>query len=182
VVGALRRPAFVTSDSESFLKALDLWSDWLALDLQTPRAFKRFSNKVRFLAMTCRQDVAVEPTVRWRERLSALYRRNESPRNAQEAALDQISPGIVAFAAILELQPKWNSTLIRAAFVDPLSPGAEQALMDVWTDSELEVKELLNALRQFLAKHNEVFPSSAGVSWLPSEETCRLIEEVIGPR
>ena len=53
----------IIDDSPSFREALGIWDDLIAIRRQTPRAIKRFMNRLRFLAMRVR-DVAQEELAR----------------------------------------------------------------------------------------------------------------------
>ena len=56
----------VVDDSTSFLEALVIWAPVIARQRQTPRAIKRFVNRLRFLAMRIR-DLGDEATAQGRE-------------------------------------------------------------------------------------------------------------------
>jgi hypothetical protein len=53
----------IVDDSQSFREALRIWDHLIAMRRQTPRAIKRFMNRLRFLAMRVR-DVAQEELAR----------------------------------------------------------------------------------------------------------------------
>src|SRR5262249_9474090 len=57
------RPNVVTRDSDSFTRALSIWHPIVFAKQDTPRAAKRFVNRVRFLAM--RQGPGRSQATRW---------------------------------------------------------------------------------------------------------------------
>jgi photosystem II stability/assembly factor-like uncharacterized protein len=60
LVAILRQPAVTVHDSESFTEALNVWSPFLYSKRKTPRAMKRFLNRVRFYAMRQQAHMPVE--------------------------------------------------------------------------------------------------------------------------
>jgi len=58
-----------TRDSPAFLKALDIWQPWIQARQETPRAIKRYLNRVRFIALRLRGRFPEAGTVA----LSAIY-------------------------------------------------------------------------------------------------------------
>ncbi len=58
----LRRPQRIEQDSKSFQQALAVWQPWIQWHNQTPRAVKRYLNRVRYLAMRNREGQPVAET------------------------------------------------------------------------------------------------------------------------
>jgi hypothetical protein len=97
------RPGVVTEDSQTFTDALEqVWYKLVLAKQSTPRAAKRFVNRVRYLAM--RQRAYSEQGSLW-ERVLFPQRLRE-PSSAEK--LQTIpEPLLVAMAAIEQLEPVW---------------------------------------------------------------------------
>ena len=93
----------VTQDSQNFTDALEqVWYPLVLAKQNTPRAAKRFVNRVRYLAM--RQRAYSEQGSMW-ERVLFPQRLRE-PSSAEK--LETIpEPLLVAMAAIEQLEPVW---------------------------------------------------------------------------
>jgi photosystem II stability/assembly factor-like uncharacterized protein len=101
-------PDVIVRDSEEFEKALSAWHPLIVAARNTPRAIKRFLNRVRYLAMLQRRQ-SPEPT-RW-QRLLSWFR---SLRGGAESATADTDPAplipegaLVALAAIEHCHPDW---------------------------------------------------------------------------
>jgi hypothetical protein len=98
-VGAwlVTRPSdLVVHDSPLFLDAINIWRPAIVGKLRTPRALKRFMNRLRYLAM--RQRPQEEELTLWRQlRLWISGRRQETPTAVTNAIPE---PALVALAAM----------------------------------------------------------------------------------
>ena len=56
----LRKPDRIVNDSSRFREALRIWHPWVILNRQTPRAIKRYLNRVRYIAMRYREETDTE--------------------------------------------------------------------------------------------------------------------------
>ncbi len=81
-----RQPQRIVQDSADFRAALAIWQPWITIQRQTPRAIKRFLNRVRYHAMRVRTEV-------------------EEQRGADELAINEAD--LVALSAIYALAPEW---------------------------------------------------------------------------
>ncbi len=72
LIALLRRPTVVVHDSKDFTEALNVWSSFVYTKRKTPRAIKKFLNRVRFYAM--RQQAHRPPETRW-ERITKWLNR-----------------------------------------------------------------------------------------------------------
>jgi KAP family P-loop domain len=106
LVHALRREDPVVRDSKDFSDALDIWVPVVLTRTRSPRAVKRFVNRVRYYAMC---ETPPEPTPTWKERLSALFGPEPSSSPAtQTASLPETL--LVALGAIKEWRPEMLTT------------------------------------------------------------------------
>jgi KAP family P-loop domain/Photosynthesis system II assembly factor YCF48 len=92
-----RRPGVVVHDSEEFVAALEAWQPLLMNYNRTPRALKRFMNRVRYLAMRQRPQEE-EPTM-WRMLRAALTGKRMPPPLMPDASPIP-EPVLVALAAL----------------------------------------------------------------------------------
>jgi len=124
VVRLSRRPGAVIEDSPAFVGALDKWFPFLISGRDmTPRAIKRFVNRVRYFAM---MEGSFRPARRWWERLAEFLQKRketapESPTGTREDLL-------VALATVHERHPEWfigQLDSFIAAFVS--APEAEKS-------------------------------------------------------
>jgi photosystem II stability/assembly factor-like uncharacterized protein len=178
VLSSMRVPKFVRSDSVNFLSALVIWTDWLSERHKTPRSFKRFVNKVRFLAMLER-GASAQPA-RWRSRWRWRSWRSQAPLPEAGAEHDKLSPAIVAYAAILSRQHGWRrhllidrSTEVEAGLAAAFDATGGETFQAVYHD-------LTSTLARHFADPGFRLPPDAP-DWLPEPSLCRLIEQVVLP-
>ncbi len=125
-----RRPDLVVKDSEEFETALRIWHPLVFRRHKTPRALKRFMNRVRYLAM--RERPQQESQSRWERMAARLARRfgieltwASSPVGGN-AAQDRIpESALVALAAIQQLVPGWleNEQYFQQRIINNLMPA-----------------------------------------------------------
>ncbi|HVR11474.1 MAG TPA: P-loop NTPase fold protein, partial [Thermoanaerobaculia bacterium] len=77
-------PDVVIHDSREFEEALSRWHPLIFSWRNTPRAIKRYLNRVRYLAMLQREPVAT-PAL-WKRLVEVLRRRGDEPRSAEGLA------------------------------------------------------------------------------------------------
>ncbi|MCX9155482.1 P-loop NTPase fold protein [Niveibacterium sp. 24ML] len=132
VLATVRRPSPVVRDSPAFRDALAIWNPVVATALRTPRAVKRYQNRVRYLAMMARHSTRAstlgEEVRMWLMRrgaaLPAVTAGDPSPELVAIGALDRALPGWDAcadFAAVLE---KLESPALRDAIAQALRAHA----------------------------------------------------------
>jgi hypothetical protein len=97
------RPGVVTKDSEQFTDAMEkVWYPLVLAKQNTPRAAKRFVNRVRYLAM--RQRAFREDASMWERALfPQRLREPEGPHDWRPIP----EPLLVAMAAIEQMEPFW---------------------------------------------------------------------------
>lgn len=99
----VRRPNPVVRDSAAFRDALEIWNPVVATALRTPRAVKRFQNRVRYLAMMARHS---RRALTFGDELRMwLLRRHEAP---SDAPVGDPSPELVAIGALDKALPGWE--------------------------------------------------------------------------
>lgn len=97
------RPGVVTHDSQQFTDAMEkVWYPVVLAKQNTPRAAKRFVNRVRYLAM--RQRGFEERTSTW-ERILFPDRLRDPARSRDWEPIPE--PLLVALAALEQMQPQW---------------------------------------------------------------------------
>lgn len=180
---ALRRAVNQTEDSPAFCAALNIWTPLVAEKRATPRAVKRFGNRIRYFAML-QQGVARDETALdvLRARAVAFWRglRRRGPDTSDsvltprptidpdsgDAALDEAQ--LAAMGAIYEVWgPRWKA-----------------ALADDWSDffgspsgseGEAQQARLASQRRDAIAKHKAKF----GEAWPPGPEECAVFDRLL---
>ena len=108
IIRLSRRTGAVIEDSPEFTEALDKWFPFLVTGREmTPRAIKRFVNRVRYFAM---MEGSFRPVRRWWERLAQLLERKKQP--PKEETIVTATGGtredlLVALATVHERHPEW---------------------------------------------------------------------------
>jgi photosystem II stability/assembly factor-like uncharacterized protein len=174
---AVRLPRFVHRDSEDFLRALETWSGWLSETYTTPRSFKRFVNKVRFLAMLER---AAPQAVEARKRTTKKGARRRRRAASQDETHDIASPAIVAYAAILSRQPDWRQDCFNGPGMPVDTPDLRARLEKSFSPEIKTFDQVYQELVSTLAQHTGEQAAGDGArDWLPSAATGRLIERLV---
>jgi uncharacterized membrane protein YhaH (DUF805 family) len=181
-LASLRLPRYLREDSPNFQKALAVWSDWLSERHTTPRSFKRFVNKARFLAMLERgSDAEVEG---WGQRIKKWWSWARGA-SAEPERPDLISAAIVAYAATLTRQPQWRCSALLGAF--PLDGGnGDLQELEAACNTEQsagfdrEYEDLWKAVQRHRAEPS-FHADNSPAAWLPPPDIQRLIERVITP-
>ena len=104
---AKTKPGVVVKDSPEFEEALRVWLPLISGKRQTPRAIKRFVNKVRYLAMLQRQQTSNKNL--W-DRISRLLRVRPSQSTAETLSNEDVQipeASLVALSAIQQFYPLW---------------------------------------------------------------------------
>jgi hypothetical protein len=129
-----RRPDLVVRDSATFTRALQIWNDVVFQVRPTPRALKRFLNRVRYLAMHQR------PAAASRSQIERLMEGDEIKRPPPKAIPE---PVLVALAALHEIGAFEEDRLFRSTAGEvPLGNAAVEAALKLhmatfgtsWTD------------------------------------------------
>ncbi len=106
-----RRPGLVVKDSPKFVMALEVWHPLVFAKSSTPRAVKRFMNRVRYLAMRQRRQDDSPPA--WQRLLNHfsppgeggdVAGANKTVGNDKPPIPDEL---LVALAAIEHFKPRW---------------------------------------------------------------------------
>jgi hypothetical protein len=148
------RPAVVTHDSQQFTDALEeVWYPLVLAKQNTPRAAKRFVNRVRYLAM--RQSGYQQAASTW-ERALFPDRLREPKRTTDWEPIPE--PLLVALAAIEQLQPQWIYD--QGAFKDMAGENGVAELAKTYPASLPNAPKLLENAR---AKHQETFHNANDV-------------------
>jgi hypothetical protein len=158
-------PAVVVKDSPAFVKALNLWYPVIVERPYTPRAIKRFLNRMRFIAARL-GDPRPEPT-RWDRLIDWLDARLGRGRPAAAAVAPHDASRdamIVALCAIDRFAPERlaNGSLWADSRHTPAPKKAAQSADDLLLAKTLEAH-----LREFKGK-----------AWPPADEDRRRFLEV----
>ena len=112
LIHALRPEDPTVRDSPQFARALDIWVPVVLTRTRSPRAVKRFVNRVRYYAMC---EAPPEPAPAWRQRIAGLLR--QARRSSATAAAPRLPEELlVALGAIHESRPEF---LAKGDALDP---------------------------------------------------------------
>lgn len=156
----LRRNINETRDSKTFLEALEIWTPLVAARRATPRAIKRFGNRMRYLAMLQQgeQDDETRGDVVKRRIASVLRRPIAAPARATVDALAEHQ--LIAIGAIHELYgAKWEQPVASP----PPVPDAESH------------DPAAGILRAAIAAHRRAF----GADWPPDEREVAVFKRLL---
>lgn len=98
----VRRP----KDSAEFKQALKIWQPWILLNRQTPRAIKRYLNRVRYMAMRYRAEPE-PPASSLGDGLLRLFRKGNINEQAQQEIDEHLEAKLVALSAIQAANTPW---------------------------------------------------------------------------
>jgi hypothetical protein len=145
------RPETVVRDSSEFSGALRAWRTLIFKSAATPRALRRFQNRVRFLSMRQRRAADERP---WWRRATDLVRR--APEVKAELEADPIPERtLVALAAIYQTQPELLEKPLTTEQARAITPTPPANL----TDPAALARSPWNAeaLAAEVARHREQF-------------------------
>jgi len=108
IIFARKRPGRIVLDSAEFGQALSHWQDWIVFTHSTPRALKRFLNRVRYIAMRYRSDEVNENRLRWKNIKPWFSAAQTEPQQLDEDEFIN-EAGLVALSAIYSFAPSWIS-------------------------------------------------------------------------
>jgi len=158
----LARHQAVTQDSRQFRDALELWHPWIAAQQKTPRAIKRFLNRLRYLAMRNRREPEPTAAAWWRR---VVGQAAATPKVAAAPRFPEST--LVALGAIHELLPEAftgdPAAPLELRIHDVLQSRREALVADLGAD---DARRLLASLEQTLREHAA---DNAGL-WPPTPE------------
>lgn len=103
---SMKMPVRRPKDSVEFKQALKIWKPWILLNRQTPRAIKRYLNRVRYMAMRYRTEP--EPQVpSLGAGFSRLFRRSDHAEKPVHSPDAQLEAKLVALSAIQAVNTPW---------------------------------------------------------------------------
>lgn len=142
-------------DSAEFKKALEIWAPVVAQKHETPRAIKRFGNRLRYLAML-QQGEAQDTT--WQDVLKAAWKRRVHPgtTTAPPPPSDALAEHqLIAIGALYEVHGRaWESFLNGESHADDLAA---------------------QAFRNAVEQHQNQFDTA----WPPSEEELAVFKRLV---
>jgi hypothetical protein len=146
VIAFLRQPPIVIKDSDEFTRALQAWHPLLFSRRSTPRAAKRFLNRVRYYAMRQREVPEERRIDRLAGRLSAWLRRSPPPSGASPAGETIPEHVLVALSAIEHCHPEWLADA--RLFKDPQGFLADQHLPSSFDRTRLGIDRDVSRYRE----------------------------------
>lgn len=156
LVKLLRRSRLVTRDSQNFRDALTIWTGVVAAKRSTPRAIKRFGNRLRYLAMLQQGELKDETLA---ETLRAWLRSklHRSATTAPPPPVDTLAEHqLIAMGAFYEVMvEKWKTAIN--------------------LPRDFPANELVTALQTAAITHQEKF----NCPWPPSPAEIAVFEKLL---
>lgn len=110
VAYTMKMPVRRPKDSADFKKALEIWKPWILLNRQTPRAIKRYLNRVRYMAMRYRTEPE-PPSIGLGEALSRLFHKPDNAKENEPTSDAQFEANLVALSAIHAVDMPWAANI-----------------------------------------------------------------------
>jgi hypothetical protein len=150
----LRHPDVVLTDSPEFTTALSTWHPLVMAKQNTPRALKRYLNRVRYVAMYIRGGTG--ELTRWK-RLISWFRRDGSGQKTENIAQNNSlhESLLVGMAAIHHVNPAWLD---------------DDRLFDELSQNRNDLPE---AIHNAIDIHNQRFQN-----WPPKKEERDLFKKI----
>lgn len=180
---ALRRAVNQTKDSPAFCAALNIWTPLVAEKRATPRAVKRFGNRIRYFAML-QQGIARDETaldVLW-ARATDFWRGLRKPQPERTAPLAAPRPTIDPETGDAALDDAQLAAM--GAIYEVWGPRWKAALADDWSDffaspsgsdAEAQQARIASQRQEAIVKHKAKF----GAAWPPGPEECAVFERLL---
>jgi len=105
LISRLRGTERIVKDSSKFIDALRIWHPWVTLNRQTPRAIKRYLNRVRYIAMRYREETSTEEQQTVFDKL--LKKKTEILEEVKNEDDTIDEPNLVALSAIFAVDESW---------------------------------------------------------------------------
>jgi photosystem II stability/assembly factor-like uncharacterized protein len=164
----LRRTRFETRDSQQFIDALSIWMDVVASQRATPRAIKRFGNRLRYLAMLqqgeAHDETGANMVRAWLGGLGMKRRVTTPARSSTPLAEHQL----IALGAWHEVfGASWKTALMASARPKGHPP---------WLSKELAQE---SALRSLLLDAVNRHQARFNASWPPGPAEIAIFERLM---
>ncbi len=160
---SMRMPVRRPKDSVEFKQALNIWKPWILLNRQTPRAIKRYLNRVRYMAMRYR----TEPEAQTRGLGAGFLRlfRKDNPVEKPVHSTDaQLEAKLVALSAIQAVNTPWA---VNVFDIDDIKHEDLHALVKEkfgeQAGSSDKAIRLVEQLWESIGLHREEFGDTIGV-------------------
>ncbi|MBT9492811.1 MAG: hypothetical protein IV107_10795 [Paucibacter sp.] len=171
---AARRHSEAT-DSEDFRRALKVWTELVREHGGTPRAVKRFGNKLRYFEMLQQdqrrdQSLLDEARQRWQARSRSAHKAAAAPASTASGAKNRqiATPQLVALGALTEaMGPAWLGK-----FKDDLAQGYATA---AYHEEVLERYPHCSTALAIIARHQAEF----NTPWPPSLEEVMVFARLL---
>jgi len=168
IIRRLRMENVVVSDTEDFRNALRIWSPIATYSRNSPRAIKRFGNRIRYLAMLQQGaqlddkpwlDRAVETSWNWLKARKRGTISREAPIDSTEQKREQAlsEHRVVALGALHEY----------------CGEGWKKFASDYW---ELTHSDDENSIESKIHNATDAYEETTGVAWPPSDEEIEAFE------
>ena len=167
----LRKTIQETRDSPQFREALEIWSGVVAAKRATPRAIKRFGNRIRYLAMLQQGEAKDEtPLDLLRARLLGWWRPGSKLVTAEKPAPEALTEyQLIAMGAIYEVKGVgWRKALLEGA-------AAEKALEESGAHTDWAPASYGFQITEAVQQHRKHF----NVDWPPTEEEMAIFDRLL---
>jgi hypothetical protein len=170
----VRRP----EDSADFKKALEIWKPWILLNRQTPRAIKRYLNRVRYMAMRYRAEPEPQSTG-VREALSRLFHKRDVDGQITQQSDSHFEAHLVALSAIQAADIPWAASVfdVRSVRTQDLQELVKIKFGEQAANSEAAMM-LIQRLQAAIDSHRKRFGDSIVVDDGEQEKVAKILGDM----
>lgn len=175
---SMKMPVRRPRDSADFKKALEIWKPWILLNRQTPRAIKRYLNRVRYMAMRFRTEPE-SPSLGVREALLRLFHKWDVAAKNEPTSDTQFEANLVALSAIQAVDMPW------AANVFDIGSVQQQDLYELVKNkfgdqaaNSAKATELVRRLSAAIENHQKQFGDSVVAGSDEQEKFTKILADM----
>ncbi len=154
---SMKMPERRPKDSVEFKEALKIWQPWILLNRQTPRAIKRYLNRIRYMAMRYRTEPDMDSSS-VSDGFLRLFRKADTSQQLEQEGDEHLEAKLVALSAIQAANTPWALNVFD---IDDIQQQDLQALVadkfgEQAGNSNRAVK-LVNQLWDAINMHRDLF-------------------------
>lgn len=175
---SMKMPVRRPEDSVNFRQALEIWKPWILLNRQTPRAIKRYLNRVRYMAMRYRPEQEAQ-VAGLGVALLGLFRKHDLAAESAHQPDAQFEAKLVALSAIQAVDTPWATNVfdIGSVQVQDLHELLKNKFGESLASSD-NANKLVQQLWDAIVRHRKHFGDSAISDTSEQEKMARILADM----
>lgn len=175
---SMKMPVRRPEDSANFKQALEIWKPWILLNRQTPRAIKRYLNRVRYMAMRYRPEPEVQTTKLGRA-LLGLFRKRDLAAESTHQPDAQFEAKLVALSAIQAADTPWATSVfdIGSVQIQDLRDLVQNKFGEQLASSD-KANKLIQQLWDTIERHHQNFGDSTISDINEQEKMVKILADM----